>query len=553
MTGCRSDGHCSRVSFSSTGPPPRVKDPPVERYNSAMGPHSHNSPSAGEADAVAAAVEVCRQNYCRGVLSDPLSYAEYDSNTDWYDNNSSRTPETETYTRPKPGGGTRIEVAPDFHTSVRLQVVAGQVAEAKPPRAYEQAQETVSMWIRHALVEGMTVVVADVEDYFESIPPSRIKRALHCLGLDEANIEIALQAIHRINAVPDGEGATRKGLPVSRDDLVWLIADAVLRPIDDHLSAQPVVSRHIRQVDDFFIAAYSDDVRGALESLSEALAAEGLRLNESKTRVFDDLPEYERYAMTYEHRLLTSLAMVSHRTELASSQQRAFEDLIEAERLGTREHARVWKRTYALAEGLGSAALVPAALEDLRRYPTAAVRIASYLRSLNWPSGTAAGAIEGIAHAPTDSQAIALLRALLSAEQALSVSVVEGLRKVAESMADRMHPYTSVLLHACLMLGQPRPDRQASEALLALASRGRSPLARRIAIELLWLIPQNRGDLVKLILRDTNPTVRGLSLLPAIAGAGLDQAEARGDERVTDPSWHGLGSEIRSTWMNAPP
>lgn len=512
-----------------------------------MGTHSHSSLRAAEADAVAAAVETCRQHHYRSVLSDPLSYAEFASSTDWYHNNLSRTPETETYTRPKPGGGTRVEVLPDFHTSVRLQVVAGRVPGAEPPQAYEQSWETTSMWVRHALVEGMTVVLADVEDYFESIPSPRIKRALGCLSLDEASIEVALHTIRQINAVPDGRGATRKGLPVSHDGLVWLIADAVLRPVDDHLSAERIVSRHMRQVDDFFIAAYSDDVDDALASLSEALAAEGLRLNESKTVVFDNLPEYERYAMTYEHRLVTSLAMVGGRAELARSQQRAFEDLIEAERLPTTEQARVWKRTYALAERLGSAALVPAALEDLARYPTAASRIASYLRSLNWPSGTAVGAIESIARAPTDSQAIVLLRALLGTEQPLSTSAMRRLREVAESRADRMHPYTSVLLHTCLMLAQPRVNRQASQALLALANSGPSPLARRIAIELLWLIPQNRTDLSELILRDTSPTVRGLSLLPGIAGQALDRAE----EPVTDFSWHGVGSELRSTWINA--
>ena len=501
--------------------------------------------------AVAGAVDVCRQRHCGSVLSDPLGFAEFDGGRAWHRNSIAEPAEAEMFTRPKSGGGTRLEVVPDFGTSIALQLVAERVREQEPQQAYESWWSTVPLWIRHALVEGMTVIVADVDNYFESIPASGITRALACLGLDEANVEIASRAIREVNAVPDRTGATRIGLPVSHDELVWLIADAVLRPVDDRLSAERVVARHVRWVDDFFVAVHADAVDDALASLRAALAVEGLRLNENKTRVLDSLPDYERKAMTYEHRLVTSLAMVASRGELSGSQQLAFRKLVEGERLATPEHARLWKRTYALAQRQRSPALVSAAFEDLGRYPNAAAQISSYLRSLNWPSGTATRAVDWIACAPTDSQAIALLRALLSAAKPLANAALTGLKEVAKSAAGCMHPYTRVLVHACLTLGQRGVDAGAAQLLLPLASSRHSSLARRIAIELLWLVPEHRAALAELVRRDASRTVRGLAMLPAITGQEVDGGVPADDERATGDLWHGAGSEVKLIWMQA--
>ena len=113
--------------------------------------------------------------------------------------------------------------------------------------------------------------------------------------------------------------------------------------------------------------------------------------------MLDSLVDYERQALASEHRVVTSLAMTGSQTDLSASQRRAFAGLVEGDRLPTPEHAQLWKRTYALAERLRSPALVAQSFDDLDRYPTAERQIASYLRELNWPYGTAARAAAQVA------------------------------------------------------------------------------------------------------------------------------------------------------------
>ncbi len=507
-------------------------------------------PSAGEMSRVADAIEVCRQRRATSLLSDPLGHAEVESGSAECHVNTSMRAEVDLVTRPKQGGGTRVEVVPDFMTSVRLQLITDGVSEGDQPQAYQSWWETVPTWIRLALVEGLSVVVADVDSYFASMPTSGIECALHRMELDERSIETTLQTISEINAVPHREGGTRTGLPVANHELIWLIANVVLRPVDDRVARDPLVARHIRWVDDFFLAVDSNDVDRALASLSASLDTEGFRLNERKTRVLDSLVDYERRALTTEHRVVTSLAMIRSQSDLSTSQQRAFAELVEGNRSPTPEHAQLWKRTYSLAERLRSPALVPQAFDDLDRYPTAERQIASYLRALHWPGGTAARAVAQVAEAPTDSQTIVLLRALLSTPRALETTTAAALRQVSEAAADHMHPYAMVLLYACLMLRQPKQDGlSVAPSLLSLATKSRSALARRIAIELLWLMPESRRLLEEAIGRDTSPTVRGLSTLVAIAGCEPRRAAWPAEGQPVDRSWGSLGSVVQRTWM----
>ena len=500
---------------------------------------------------VARAVENCRQRRAACVLSDPLGYAEFDAGSIGYRVGTRQPVEAELVTRPKQGGGTRVEVVPNFITSVQLQLVADQIEEREPLQPYESWWDTVPTWIRHALVEGMSVVVADVDDFFPSMPVPGIERALRRLQINEEGTETTLRALRDINAVPDENGGTRTGLPITDDELLWIIADVVLRPVDDRLSLDPIVARHTRWVDDFYLAVDSTDVDRALGSLSEALDTEGFRLNDRKTRVLDSLTVYERQAMTNEHRVVTNLTMIASKGNLSASQQSALTMLFEGDRSLTPEHARLWKRTYALAERIRSPALVPEAIDDLCRYPTAERQISSYLRALNWPCGTATRAAKQVARAPTNSQAIVLLRALLAAPQALEGSAVTALSEISDSAGDRMHPYATVLLQARLMLQQPKKEHPTVvQRMLALATDSRSPLARRIAIELLWLVPECRGLLAEAISQDISPTVLGLGTLPAIAGFDPGWANSSAKEQSVDRTWGPLASEVQRTWMS---
>ena len=85
---------------------------------------------------------------------------------------------------------------------------------------------------------------------------------------------------------------------------------------------------------------------------------------------------------------------------------------------------------------------------------------------------------------------------------------------------------------------------------LALATDSRSPLARRIAIELLWLVPECRGLLAEAISRDISPTVLGLGTLPAVAGFDPGWANSSAKEQSVDRTWGPLASEVQRTWMS---
>ena len=375
------------------------------------------------------------------------------------------------------------------------------------------------MWVRHQLVAGTTVVVADVEDYFGSVPACRIESALRHARLDPQGIERTLNTVREINSKPDRGGARRTGLPVSQDDLFWHIADLVLKPVDEQLSRESGVIGHIRWIDDFYIAVDSSGVEDALGTLSAALESIGLRLNEAKTRVLGSLAAFEREAFSDQHRMVSTLAMLGSRGPLSSIQQNAFEELAETERAPSAEHARLWKRVYALAERLRSAVLVANAVDDLAVYPTAAREIASYLRTLNWPGDTGLLAVGLLRRATTDSESINLLQALLKADGTLDASVRSALEGMTSWANGSLHPYALVLLHACLMSGRSASERMTSvRTLLLVATESRSPMARRVAMELLWLIPELRPRVAQLVAEDASRTVRALVGMLCVRG-----------------------------------
>ena len=486
-----------------------------------------NKPARSGTAEYLAAMEVCRKRRAEGLLADLPGYSDVEGEAALLNGATPQSVEVEFITRPKPGGGIRLEVVPDFETAVSLQVVAHELAERGfdlPHSAsalqvtrgerpgYARWSETIPMWVRHQLVAGATVVVADVEDYFGSVPTCRIESALRGARLDPQVIERTLSTVRDINSKPGRGSARRTGLPVSQDDLFWHIADLVLKPVDERLSREPGVIGHIRWIDDFYIAVDSGGVEDALETLAAALEPIGLRLNEDKTRVLGSLAAFEREALSDQHRMVSTLAMLGSRGPLSSIQQDAFEVLAETERAPSAEHARLWKRVYALAARLRSAALVTNAIDDLTECPTAAREIASYLRTLNWPGDTGAQAVRLLGRATTDSESIHLLRALLKADGTLDVSIRSALEDIAPWANSSVHPYALVLLHACLMSGRSASDRIASvRPMLLVATESRSPMARRVALELLWLIPDQRPRVSQIVAEDASHTVRALA------------------------------------------
>ncbi|MYF29645.1 MAG: RNA-directed DNA polymerase [Gammaproteobacteria bacterium] len=481
---------------------------------------------------IRAAFSECRQRWTDSLIIDPLGHPQAYDTALTVQTHDADAVEAELVTRPKAGGGTRLEIVPDCLTSLRLQTVARQmrdrifpsphsVLSAHSPGAQQYAlwSETIPLWIRQRLVDGKTVLVADVENYFGSVPQALIRNALAHAGLDDTTVENVTDTITRINSIPDRAGATRTGLPVSQDDLFWYVADLVLRPVDQRLAQHAGIAGYLRWVDDFFIAV--DDTAAtstALRALSAALAPMGLRLNLSKTRVLTSLPQYDREFLTHQHRTVSSLRLTSQRAPLSKSQRQAFERLCELERIQSAEHGRLWKRIYALAAHLRSCALASEAINDFTHFPTAEAQISTYLEAVNWPDGTATQAAELLLNrATTDTQAINLLQRLLASQRSNEHQARSALSGLLASSRGDIHPYTLSLVHAFLAAGVSADQYAAAdqERLIPLATDSTSPMARRLAIQLLWLIPRKRAVLEAQIGNDPSYTVRSLAnLLP---------------------------------------
>ena len=500
-----------------------------------------------------AAFAECQQRWTQSLFIDPLSRSQAYDTALTVDPHCVLPIEAELVTRPKAGGGTRLEVVPDCLTSLRLQTVARRlrdrilpsphsVLSAHSPGSQQYAlwSETIPLWIRHMLEDGKTVLVADIEDYFGSVPQPLIQSALARAGLDDATVDSVTDTINRINAIPDRTGATRTGLPVSQDDLFWYVADLALRPIDQHLARHAGIAGYLRWIDDFFVAV--DDsaaTASTLRVLSAALAPLGLRLNLSKTRVLDSLPQYDRESLTHQHRTVTSLTLTSQRAPLSKSQRQAFERLCDMERIQSAEHGRLWKRVYALAALLRSPVLVSEAINDFTLFPTAEAQISSYLEAVSWPSGTPTQAAKLLLHrATTDTQAINLLQRLLAGQPSPEHQARSALDDLTASCRHDIHPYTLSLVHACLAAGRSAQQYAAAaqERLLPLATDSTSPMARRLAIQLLWNIPRNRATLDAQIAKDPSYTVRSLSNLLTLGSSATTHTRPATHTRRAVPS-----------------
>ena len=498
--------------------------------------HTRNQQTDMKAD-VLAAIAVCRERRDSSLLADPLAFPEFDDSSAENHFGDCRPVEVEFVTRPKQSGGTRLELVPDFATSVRLQVLAQRLAKRAPslPQSisalaldpkyihlhpYELWWEHISTWIRHRLVEGKTVIMADIRNYFSSIKLSSIEDSLREARLTEQDISVIIQTIGEINSIKDQHGATRRGVPISQDNLFWFIADLVLRPVDEQLSQDENIAGYIRWVDDFFIAIDPDSANYALGALSAALEIIGFELNDKKTRKVQSIDGFERYALTFEHRMVTSLMMSIAHGGLVSSQQDAFKRLVETDRVCSIEHARLWKRIYVLATKLRSSALEKEAFNDLERFPTIEKQALTYLHTLRWPHDTALQAVNQLAQARTDSLVITSLKALLLSilsKQEIDIPVLHG---ISASTKIPLHPYARVLLHACLVFQSANNRPAVARQMLSSVVDSPSPIARRLALELLWLIPGTRHLAQEHACRDKSYTVRGLSI-PFALGADI--------------------------------
>ena len=453
-----------------------------------------------------AAFSTCREKSESGLLFDPFPFSESDERATRNQCTDHLPLEVDFVTRPKQSGGTRLELVLDFATSVHLQVLAQRLAKKALPlpqsisalaldpgyahlHPYELWRENISTWVRHRLVEGKSVILADIRNYFTSIEMINIENSLRKSEFSEQDIKITLKTIEQINSIRNKDGVTRRGIPVTQDNLFWLLADLILHKVDEQLAQEPNIAGYIRWVDDFFIAVEPRSTNAVLEALSTALAPLGLVLNQKKTRTIDSLAEFEKYALTFEHGIVTSLMMSAINGPLSGSQLDAFSQLVEADRIPSIEHARLWKRIYVLAAKLQSPALVHDAFIDLDIFPTIDKQILMYLHAVDWPYDTALRAINRLVQAPTDSQSITILKALLLAILSKREVDATALQALARSRNSELHPYAQVLLQACFMFLYSDSQVITARRTMSSMSDSPSPLARRLALKLLCLIP----------------------------------------------------------------
>ncbi len=447
------------------------------------------------------ALSACREWRDGSLLFDPFSFLNL--------GDSLRAPrfaqdgplEVEFVTRPKQSGGTRLELVLDLFSSVRLHMLAQRLAKIVLPiprsisalalnldhphfDSYDLWQERKTNWIRHKLVEGKSVILADVRDYFSSIKLSDIENCLRDSGVLSKDVEVTIQKIDEINGTKDQNGFTRFGIPIAQDTIFWLLADLMLQPVDEKLSQDPNIESFIRWVDDFFIAVEPHAEGYALEALNTSLSPLGLELNLKKTQTMTSIVEYDRHMMTFDHRTLDSLMMISTHGELSSSNHNAISKLVESKKEDSIEHSRLWKRIYTLATKLRSRRLVNSAFTDLNLYPMIEKQVLMYLHTVGWHQGTIDLAIKQLSRAPTDSQSITILKALLLVALSNHRLDISPLRSFSTSRHAALHPYSRVLLEACLLFNSARNNSSVSRQLFLLSHESPSPMARRLAAKL---------------------------------------------------------------------
>ena len=206
-------------------------------------------------------------------------------------------------TVPKPGGGARrlvrlrreddvrfrslvTRVSCDVERSLDRGVVANRRARGSGPSLLAPWRPARRRWRRmvtDAVSTGGTAIAADVADCYASIGVSAVGRALERAGAGGAPVDELVRWLRALE--PYGV----EGLPVGPEPSA-ILANAVLAAGDRALEAAGV--RWFRWVDDWvLVAADPSSAERALEHLSGALRAEGLRLHDAKTRRWADARE----------------------------------------------------------------------------------------------------------------------------------------------------------------------------------------------------------------------------------------------------------------------
>lgn len=194
---------------------------------------------------------------------------------------------------PKPGGGFRQLLVPPFWDRVAQRVVLEAIAAPLHAlesdashgfRAGRSRQGARDRLLALAASGHDWVLESDVDDFFDSVDPWRIRVRLRALFGADPLVELILDWICAPVRHPDGrlEGR-RRGLPQG-SPLSPLLANLLLADLDTDLTAAGHAL--VRYADDFVVACRSRaQAEAALELATASLAEKGLRLKPEKTRI----------------------------------------------------------------------------------------------------------------------------------------------------------------------------------------------------------------------------------------------------------------------------
>jgi len=475
-----------------------------------------------------AAWAVCRAARDTWLVGDPLRFVDFDALgappevNSW----SHELLESLVVSRPKPSGGIRYEFFLDPFSATVLQVVAERIMQTRQlPVAsvsarlfgirlreadpYDLWTGSIPVWIRRQLGVGRTVVAADIANFFPCISRSRIEAVLAALG-EPALADEILATFDILNQSGRVEIA---GLPVAPDEIFWLIADLSLQEFDDILRADPMVTDHVRWVDDVYVAVPSERAGDAEKLINSAAQQCGFSLNPAKTQHFVDTRAFETFSYAGVHRSLDRLFLIADSGDPGVI-DRELRELRYAVADATPEATRVIKRIYGLGAKAGSSWLAEHAEQDLGLYPAAEVAILNYATSLA-VAAVPMRLLENALLSPRfDSTRLAALRGLLAHQARVghAPEILEMLGRVAQWVPTGGHPLAWALAVGAYVTLAPG-DARGAFSLRALEAVGSIPSgpSRRVAYEFLATLDTRRAAVLRAIKADSSRSVQLLA------------------------------------------
>jgi hypothetical protein len=430
--------------------------------------------------------------------------------------------------KPKSSGGRRVERLVDICTGTLLQAKAIdlQARLLRAPSAvgapfglrhgagissYEVWARAVATWLTQHLSKGLAVVTLDFADFFSSVRPAQIERALAELDVDSSDSRPLLALFGQINLSAARDGSTGKGLPTIPDDIAWVVADAVMRKLDGEIARNPLVAGYARWVDDCYIACDASRAERLLKDVADWAQALGLRLNPDKARVLRSMLDFDRAFLRREHELLGDLLAIRAAGATPEADLSRFSPALTPK--GSRtdaEAARLVRRLFVLAKALHTPHLVAAAANYLHDFPGAERQILGYLGSLAWPDGSHELLFTALSDGNYDSRQLFALRLLLDLEPG---QVPYDARWACARIVDGAigaHDFARVLAFAVLMDDESGPRMRLRQRFSTEIGELRSAMARRVGLQLLFLSGSGVVDWAAQA-NDPSPLVRQLA------------------------------------------